>query len=78
MPSAVTIPGRWRDVLPPSLLAEVADSEPVKRHRALVERVEAAAAKLAKLQAAHAEVVERDKAAEAGFAQGERRKLPRG
>jgi hypothetical protein len=57
--------GRWRDVLPPSLLAEVADSEPVKRHRALVERVEAAAAKLAKLQAAHAEVVERDKAAEA-------------
>jgi hypothetical protein len=49
-----------------------------QRHRALVERVEAAAAKLAKLQAAHAEVVERDKAAEAGFAQGERRKLPRG
>jgi hypothetical protein len=34
-------PGRWRDVIPPLLAEQVADSEPFERHRALVGRVEA-------------------------------------
>jgi hypothetical protein len=68
--------GRWATVVPPTLAVQVAGSEPLERHRALVERVDAAAAKARELEAAHAQAVEKDRAAEVGFAQGERRKLP--
>ena len=35
-------PGRWRDVVPPLLAEQVADSEQLAAHRKLVGRVEAA------------------------------------
>jgi hypothetical protein len=57
----------WR-VVPPLVVEQVADSEPFVAHRALVERVEQAAAKLAKAQAAHRQAVEADKQAETDFA----------
>jgi hypothetical protein len=44
-------PRRWRDVIPPVLAEQVADSEPLAAHHALAERVEAATAKLAELRA---------------------------
>jgi hypothetical protein len=46
-------PGRWRDVIPPLLAEQVADSEQLAAHRKLVGRVEAATAKLAELRTAH-------------------------
>jgi hypothetical protein len=68
-------PGRWRDVIPPLLAEQVADSAPAKRHRELVGRVEAAAVKLRELEAAHQQAVEKDRQAEQAFAQ-KGRKLP--
>jgi hypothetical protein len=68
-------PGRWRDVIPPALAEQVADSDALERHRGLVERVEAATVKLRELEAAHARAVEKDRQAEQAFAT-KGRKLP--
>ena len=69
-------PRRWRDVVPPVLAEQVADSEQLAAHRKLVGRVEAAAAKLAELRAAHAQAVEADKRAEQAFATKGRKLSP--
>jgi hypothetical protein len=69
-------PRRWRDVIPPLLAEQVADSEALAAHRKLVERVEAATAKLDELRAAHGRTVETDRQAERAFAAGKRAKLP--
>lgn len=68
-------PGRWRDVIPPALAEQIADSDALEAHRELVERVEQATYKVIELEGAHAQAVEKDRAAETGFAQ-KGRKLP--
>jgi hypothetical protein len=60
--------GVWRDVVPPVFTEKISDSDALKAHRALYKRVEAAAAKVTKLEAAHARALQEDKAAEATFA----------
>jgi hypothetical protein len=69
-------PGRWRDVVPPLLAEQVADSEQLVAHTALVERVEQATTKLADLRAAHEEAARKDAEAEQAFAAGKRAKVP--
>jgi hypothetical protein len=61
-------PRRWHDVIPPVLQELIADSEEVAAHAKLVERVEAAAAKVAELRVVHAKATEADKQAEQAFA----------
>ena len=62
--------------MPPALAELIADSEEAAKHRALVERVEAADAKVRELRAAHGKAVEADEQAEQAFAAGRRAKLP--
>jgi hypothetical protein len=57
-------PRRWRDVIPPLLAEQVADSEQLAAHCKLVGRVEAATATLAELRAAHKQAVAKDREAE--------------
>jgi hypothetical protein len=66
-------PGRWRDVVPPLLAEQVADSEQLVAHTGLVERVEQATTKLADLRAAHEEAARKDAEAEQAFAGGQAR-----
>ena len=70
-------PRRWSFVVPPVLAEAIVDSDAFKNHRALVERVEAAAAKLAELRAAHEQALAKDRQAEQAFASKGGRKLPR-
>lgn len=68
-------PSRWATVIPPALAEQVADGEALRAHRELVARVEAATVKLRELETAHAQAVEKDRAAEQAFAE-KGRKLP--
>jgi hypothetical protein len=68
-------PGRWATVIPPALAEQVADSDALKAHRKLVERVEQGTRKVRELEAAHVQAVEQDRQAEADFAAGKARKL---
>jgi hypothetical protein len=62
-------PRRWRDVIPPLLAEQVADSEQLAAHRKLVERTEAASTKVEELRGAHKQAVDKDRQAERSFAE---------
>jgi hypothetical protein len=62
-------PARWATVIPPVLAEQVAGSDELEAHHALVARVEAATVKARELEAAHAAAVDKDRQAERAFAE---------
>jgi hypothetical protein len=68
-------PRRWELVIPPSLAAELGDAPVLTAHRDVYARWEAATKRVGDLRRRHAEALEHDRATEAEFASGAKRKL---